>query len=220
MVEPNHFDRSKPFYPLVVHYICQLFGFKELAAHGVARQLRERIAREGDAAYYEWLRLTGEAESHSIRESMEKLLTAGPHVELLPPLDLASKVQGHPVRIEAADIADDLVENASYLAGLAMRAAGSLLIVAFESTDPYHDRSELWEFLRHCRNDAAHDGRFRLLRDEPRWPARWASLEITKPLDGTLLFHSGDAPGLIGPGDALRLLWDIEQAHPQLAVEL
>jgi hypothetical protein len=37
--DPNHFDRSKPFYPLVVHYVCQLFGFKELSAHGVVRQI-------------------------------------------------------------------------------------------------------------------------------------------------------------------------------------
>lgn len=30
MSMPNHFDRSKPFYPLVMNYVIQLIGFKEL----------------------------------------------------------------------------------------------------------------------------------------------------------------------------------------------
>jgi hypothetical protein len=31
----NHFDRSKPFYPLVINYVSQLIGYKELAVLGV-----------------------------------------------------------------------------------------------------------------------------------------------------------------------------------------
>jgi hypothetical protein len=65
------------------------------------------------------------------------------HLELLPPLDLASKAQGEPIRIDAADIADDIAANSFYLGGSAMRAAGSLLIVAYESTRAYHDKGEL-----------------------------------------------------------------------------
>lgn len=99
-----------------------------------------------------------------------------------------------------------------------MRTAGSLLIVAYESTAAYRDRGPLWEFLRHCRNAGAHNGRFHLDRDEPRRPVRWASFNVTKSLHGTPLFHSQMDPGLIGPGDAIRLLWDIEQAYPEMHV--
>ena len=34
--EPDHFDRSKPFYPIVMGYMCQLMGLKKLLAHGNA----------------------------------------------------------------------------------------------------------------------------------------------------------------------------------------
>lgn len=36
-VPVNHFDRSKPFYPLVTHYLAQLIGFKELLLRGICR---------------------------------------------------------------------------------------------------------------------------------------------------------------------------------------
>jgi hypothetical protein len=37
---PNHFDRSKPFYPLVMGYLVQLHGLKELLARGLPRMER------------------------------------------------------------------------------------------------------------------------------------------------------------------------------------
>ncbi len=33
----NHFDRSKPFYPLVMNYLILLIGFKDLAACGIIK---------------------------------------------------------------------------------------------------------------------------------------------------------------------------------------
>jgi hypothetical protein len=35
-------------------------------------------------------------------------------------------------------------------------------------------------------------------------------------LHGTPLFDSLEEPGLLAPGDAIRLLWDIEQAYPDM----
>jgi hypothetical protein len=72
--------------------------------------------------------------------------------------------------------------------------------------------------LHHCRNAAAHNGLFDFYSNQPKYPAKWASFEITRSLQSTPLFHSEVEPGLLGPGDAIRLLWDIEQANPQMAV--
>ena len=80
-----------------------------------------------------------------------------------------------------------------------MQAAGALLIVAYESTKQFHDRGELWEFLRHCRNAAAHNGRFHFRRNEPRYEAKWSSLDVTKPLQGTPLFPQRHQPGAARP---------------------
>lgn len=46
---PTHFDRGKSFYPVVMHFLTMLYGFKELAARGVALQLHE-LKGEPDAA--------------------------------------------------------------------------------------------------------------------------------------------------------------------------
>lgn len=72
----------------------------------------------------------------------------------------------------------------------------------------------MWEFLRHCRNAAAHGGKFHLLNGEPCRPANWGRFSIVASMHGTpLVFNQGSA-GLLSPGDPLRLLWDIEQTYP------
>lgn len=35
-IPANHFDRSNPFFPIVVNYFIQLLGFKEVALRGKA----------------------------------------------------------------------------------------------------------------------------------------------------------------------------------------
>ena len=37
----NHFDRSKPFYPLVMNYLILLIGFKDLAACGIIKGIEK-----------------------------------------------------------------------------------------------------------------------------------------------------------------------------------
>jgi len=202
-ITPNNFDRSKPFYPLAVAYICLLFGYKELAGHGAARMLHAILEDEDEGALEEW-RKANDA-SDELRDTMERMARAT-ELELMPPLELASKVQGK-IKIDAEIVAEDLAQNALYLGAFTMRTAGSLLIVAYESTAAYRDKGPLWEFLRHCRNAAAHNGRFHVVGDEPRRRAKWESFNVTKSLHGTALFHSQMDPGLIGPGDAIRLAY-------------
>jgi hypothetical protein len=76
-----------------------------------------------------------------------------------------------------------------------------------------HTTDPIWEFLRHCRNAAAHKGRFNLVRGEPRRLATWRSKTTAPGLNGTLLFTDGKLPGFLGPGDVLYLLSDLEKAR-------
>lgn len=120
--------------------------------------------------------------------------------------------------MDTDELGRELVANLTYLSSALMRSAGSLLILAHEISkdEPWHDQGPLWEFLRHSRNAAAHGGSFTLLHKEPKRIAQWGRFEITPGLNKTALFSSADGPGLISPGDSIRLLWDIEQAYPQM----
>ena len=167
--ELNHFDRSKPFYPLVMHYLAQLMGFKDLALQGVVgpASLDDILSR--------YARKHGNADPVD-DDLLAKLTT------LVGPLQLRSEFQGNTIDIAPALVQKELAENASYLASYLMRAAGALLILAHEitKTKPYRDKGPLWEFLRHCRNAAAHGGSFTLAPHEPRNPAMWGSFEVTR----------------------------------------
>jgi len=67
-----------------------------------------------------------------------------------------------------------------------------MLVVSYESTKQHTDDGEFWEFFRHCRNAAAHGGRFNFLGAEPKRPARWQGPEITRALHGKPLFRQRD----------------------------
>ncbi len=206
----NHFDRGKPFYPLVMNYLAQLIGVKELALRGITgpEGLEELVARIPALGA---VPAGSDAKVAEVRDGLRKL--GGP-------LQLRSEYQDSSITIDIDDIARDVVANHLYLLASTMRAAGGVLILAHElSKDAaWHDAGPLWEFLRHCRNAAAHGGSFNLLHGEPRRPASWGSFVITPQLQGTSLFKDAAGAGLLSPGDPIRLLWDIEQAYPQMSV--
>ena len=62
----------------------------------------------------------------------------------------------------------------------------------------------LWQFLRHVRNGCFHGNMFSFRSSEPRHPAAWRGLEITKSLNGTTLIYD-----FIGIGDIFILVADI-----------
>ena len=207
-VAVNDFDRGKPFYPLVMHYLAQLIGFKELALRGIVGPANlEELAGRIPA-----LATVPAGSEGSIAEVREKLR------ELCGPLELWSEYQNNHIRIDIDQIAREIAANISYLMASTMRSAGNLLILAHELSkdSSWHDTGPLWEFLRHCRHAAAHGGRFNFLHGEPRRPATWGTFAIVPTLRGTALFRGASGAGLLSPGDPIRLLWDIEQAYPQM----
>ena len=201
-----HFDRAKPFYPLVTQYAAQLVGFKELAVRGVlGRPDIEQTIRN----------VTGLPR----KESVDAANAAENLAKILGPLELRSSVFPMPLVVSVDDIANELASNLRSFFSYVLLSAGNVLILAHElcKDKAAYDTGPLWEFLRHCRNAAAHGGKFHFLHGEPKRPATWRTLEITRGLQGSALFQGHDGMGFLGPADPIRLLWDIEQAYPTLA---
>ena len=136
--------------------------------------------------------------------------------KLCGPLQLRSVQHDTNIEIETELIAQDTVNNLTYLSSYMLVSAGQLLVVAYEliKNASNYEQSPICEFLRHCRNGAAHGGRFNLRTNEPRRTAEWGKFIISSELNGTPLFLRPDGVGLLGLGDPIRLLWDIEQQHP------
>lgn len=69
------------------------------------------------------------------------------------------------------------------------------------------------EFFRHVRNGCFHANSFHFKKGEPRNPAQWRGLEITKAIQGKQIFRT-DLPEneyFLNWGDPLVLLHDVSQ---------
>jgi len=201
-----HFDPAKPFYPLVMQYVAQLVGFKELAVRG-------RLGPPGIE------QMIASATRVSRTQSADAVKFAADLPKLLGPLELRSSITAQPLVVSVDDIAKELASNPQFLIAYCLLSAGSVLILAHElcKDKAAHNTEPLWEFLYHCRNAAAHGGKFKFNPKQPAYPAKWRTLEITRQLQGSPLFQGHDGMGFLGPADPIRLLWDIEQAYPTLA---
>lgn len=206
----NHFDRGKPFYPLIILYLVQLAGVKEFAAAGLPGL--ERVVTFRSTEPTDGVAELSAEESGEIAAMLDKLLG---------PLRLRSQVQEEPIEATVEQLGQEVADAFEYHLAWTTQAAGSLLILAHEVTkdQPDRDGSPVWEFLRHCRNAAAHGGRFHFIGDEPRRPAHWHHLQITSGLQGVKLFKDASRDGLLEIGDPVRLLWDIEQANPGMVAD-
>lgn len=193
------FDRGKPFYPLVMNYVTLLVGFKELAIRGLLGKpsLDAALDKIGGMA---------DASADQIDELRKGLS------KLSGPLELKSELSGGYITFDIDEVSSEIAQNSSYLAEFLMRSAGSVLVLAHElsKSQPWRDTGPVWEFLRHCRNAAAHGGKFHLLHGEPTKPAYWGQMQLTTQLHGTPLFKESGGGGLLSPGDVIRLLYDIE----------
>lgn len=206
------FDPAGPFYHLVVVYAAQVHGLLDLTSRAIRRacegeiaeRVRQGVPRDTAVAAV----CEGVLESH--RDQVRALLECSGVAYAGDPylgstLDLRAQVL-------TTRLADELFAQHSDSVDVFNDAsAGSLLIAGWALTDHAHTSDPLWEFLRHCRNAAAHGGRLNLLDGEPSSPARWRTLEVLPVLEGKPLFPDGHGGGFIGPGDVLYLLSDIER---------
>lgn len=201
----NQFDRGKPFYPAIFHYACHFLGFHEVLRSGFT------IAIDG---------LRKKRAAAGLEETSEVMAGIETDIARLGRLQLRCGVDGTKIPLSLDQFAKDVVAHSQYLAKHTMYAAGVVLVMAYEmnADKPWNDRGPLWEFLRHCRNGVAHGGNFNLASGQPKRPASWGPFNITRALNGTPVFRNETSAGLLFPGDPIKLLWDIEQAYPQMAV--
>ena len=162
-----HFDRGKAFYPLIMQYVIQLVGFKELAVRSV---VAEHSAQE----------VVGKITGLSPEKSADAANIATNIDKLLGPLSLRSSIRAEPLQVPVDDIATEVGSNVWFLGNYLLVSAGSVLVLAHElcKGKAAHDTGPLWEFLRHCRNAAGHGGKFNFKHGEPRRPAKWGAVEI------------------------------------------
>lgn len=209
------FDEDKPFYPLVAGYMAQLHGHLELSSRAIVNIL------EGNNGHHpELVELLGLTYCERAMQGEKTPL----HEELRP----VSKVVGRAIQVDLDSLAADfhsLIVDSSFREAHE-QAAGSLFITAKAFLDDYfdstgaRDRPPIIEFLRHCRNAAAHGGTFNPKDyDEPKAPAEWRGIVFTEDFHGENLFHSSENEGHLKPGDAIFILWDIEQQHPDILSE-
>ncbi len=205
-LEPRlQFRADGPFYGLVVCYLCQVHGFNEIASRGIRAQMQQLLDAEALRGMLDAF------EDEPTREAARKIASGG-ITGLLAESALHSEVAAR-VEVSIERLASSVVSNhRAAIPHLNRLSAGALLIVAWETTEAVHTKDPDWEFLRHCRNAAAHDGRFSFRRGEPTRPAHWRGLEIVSALQGRRLLNDG-APGFIGPGDCLHLLSDLEAKY-------
>jgi hypothetical protein len=202
-VLPNHFDRRKPFYPLVIHFVAAIHGFMDMASRNACLSANDFL-KQGTP----------------LEEIPEPLRSfCGAQVTpLLGNIKLSCKSQADAIGVDIDQLSAEVLNGGSGLVAYTTRTTAFTLALAWDSTESHHDTQPLWQFLRHCRNAAAHNGKFFFKNGQPEYPAIWQGIEITRALQGTPLIAGEDGIGLLRPGDVLRLLWDIEQAYPQMSI--
>ena len=133
----NHFDRSKPFYPLVMNYLILLIGFKDLAACGIIKGVEKcspSVKNTDVSALINGIVYKYQKKKFDEVQLKSHLSKIGKGLEkILGPLDLRSEFQGNNIRVDIDEIALDIMQNNAYLISLLMRSAGSLLIIAHET---------------------------------------------------------------------------------------
>jgi hypothetical protein len=230
------FDKTKPFFPLVMNFAVQMIGFKEtmtMADILIIRTLTKKIV---DASHLEavpfqltvspHVTLDGYDLAYPFRNEFREMLVQNPNLpldrllthtapfEIVGPRPLKCLTQEDGLEFSAEEIASVYLagpENQVKASGV---SSGSLLIAAYQSAKSMSDRGPIWEFFRHCRNAAAHGGRFNFTPAEPSRPATWRTLSVHRRLQGTPLFDILGEKGLIALGDSVLLLWEIEQLCP------
>ena len=204
-VAVDQFDRRKPFHPLIVVYVGALHGIKDL---GLRMVLDEAHRAHGTPTINHFLSSlkTGNAE-----------LDAGIK-KLREPLELRAECIGASVRTHSETVAREIAYEGQTVFSAVLPTLGSVLMLAHEIVKAQlpgqHD--PILEFLFHSRNAVAHGGRWHFINGHPKHPASWRPFTLNVSMHGQPLFKTRSSVGTLGPGDPIRLLWDIEQAYPGL----
>lgn len=209
----DEFDPAKPFYPLVLSYLCQVHGFFELLSRAVYQRFErfcEQVRPSPHIPRKQLIALFLLTMDEPTRKDIERGLWGGKSVLMWEPEPQSRTANG--IKWDSGELAETLfVEHSETLKYFNRLSAGSLLILAWDRVPPKHRGSPIGQFLKHCRNAAAHNGAFHFKPKEPKNPAEWRTLTIVRAMQGDSLFADPPKPGFIRIGDVLYLLADIEK---------
>ena len=208
------FDPTKQFRALVLGHLAQTHGLLDITSLGYA------LRHEKDSEFRDWLPQA----DPDVRARIEPLLGRTRQPQLAAPV-LVSKGGNRRVMAESEELALAFAQREPLFEEFNALATCGLLVLAWErvggpdrkkiSRKSSTPMADAWEFFYHCRNAAAHEGKFTFKNGEPRFdPVRWNGLEITAKSEGQPLLSPPHPNGLLGPGDPILLLWDIEQTLP------
>jgi hypothetical protein len=206
------FSPDKPFYPLVMSYLCQVHGFFDLVSRGLYQRFERFCQKETNSSlsHHELIQLFCQSLGEKNRKAAEEVVSGG-KMGIIFEQELASCISSG-IKVNTEDLAKEVFEHSDPAIRYFNRiSAGGLLILAWENTESEHVHDPLWEFFRHCRNAAAHRGFFNFYQGEPRRAAKWRTLEIVQGLQDQPLFPDPPKKGFLGIGDVLYLLADIEK---------
>jgi hypothetical protein len=122
------------------------------------------------------------------------------------------RVESH-LRIDTEQVAK-LVQSDLLNSGPVVDAlCGMTLISCYVAVEDRNDQSPIFEFLRHCRNAAAHGNRFHFNCIEPRRPAQWRMVELDHTRHGNLnpMQDVELCSKTLAPADVLALLIDVDK---------
>jgi hypothetical protein len=198
-MENYTFDKAKPFWPIVITYLTQLHGMKQLCVVGT-------LAKGGITRS-----LNIPPHLKSMKEELESGMTY-----ISSPLSLEIRGENERLVVSVEETAAEIVSALDDHLYFQIQAAHFCLVMAHERTkdEPYHNCGEKWEFLRHCRHAVAHNGKWHFTGQEPKRPAKWRGIELENKMHGYPLFLRTDGMAYLKLGDPIALLWDIEQEIP------
>lgn len=213
-IQENHFDRGKIFYPFVMNYIASVHGFNDLVSRALIRKIgmvRESQGQDKVDELMESINIKNEDTRNHFKE-MEKPAPLIGETEF-------RRSDNKKVKIEMNEIEDEIFNNGVYLTSNLHTAACILTISAYERSKSWDNQEDpIWNFFYHCRNASAHNNKFRIRSN--RFPAKWRGHEITKELNGQILFKDKMAnEPFLEFGDVITLLWDVEQKHQSMIIK-
>lgn len=193
-----------------MNFIWSVHGFIDLISRGFIYKLSDAKNDPNIIAH--------------INESIEQLdISSDRKTEFMTcnkpsPLIVELALKRHDSSLTEVDIkqlSHEVFNECLYLLDAINNSASILLISAYACTKDYDDQNDpIWNFFYHCRNACAHNNRFKIVKK--RFPAKWRSLEITLENNRSQVFKGSDDVGLLYPGDAVLLLWDIEQKYSSM----
>ena len=183
----DEFNPAKPFYSLVLAYLTQLHGLVELISVGLIQRfemISERRAFRsltGDERIAKYV----SAMDPKNQPMVDRVLRGGKTALMFEPLLLSETAQA--IKLDIPKLAETaFMEHEEAIRNFNRMSAGSLLILANERVTKRRG-DPIIQFLRHCRNAAAHGGIFTFDSGEPKKPAEWRTLKIERAMQGNCL---------------------------------